>query len=256
MNTYKHSGAFGDFLYSLPIVKYFGGGSVFAHLNQMDWVGAHYYGSAPAPFHQGRMRESDYEFMKLFMLAQHYVDTFEILDPHLTEISHNLDRFRVPFVGHPGNYVDIYADVFGIKSDVVKAELRNTPWLSVPIFRQIKNKSVVINRTARWTPGILSAQWDIWRGQGMEKQAIFVGLPEEHAAFQTTTGWNIDYQPTGSMLELAEYIAGAETFIGNQSSCLALAIGLGTKFYCEVRTDLPINRNECYFPAHPNGNYF
>lgn len=256
MHTFKHSGAFGDFLYSLPIVKYFGGGSVFAHLNQMDWIGKHYYGSAPAPFHQGRMRENDYEFMKSFMLAQYYINTFEILDPAATEISHNLDRFRVPFVGHPGNYVDIYADVFGIKDAAVKAELRNNPWLTVPIFRQVENKSVVINRTARWTPGALSAQWNAWQEQGMEKRAIFVGLPEEHAAFQTATGWNIDYQSTSTMLELAEYIAGADIFIGNQSSCLALAIGLGTKFYCESRTDLPLSRNEVYFPAHPNGNYF
>jgi hypothetical protein len=58
------------------------------------------------------------------------------------------------------------------------------------------------------------------------------------------------------MLELAEVIAGAKLFIGNQSQALALAIGLGVPYHCEARQDLPLERNECYFPNQPNGNYF
>lgn len=256
MNKMKHSGAFGDFLYSLPIMKHFGGGDLYLHLNQMDWIGAHYYNSPPAPFHQGRLRASDYEFMKSFMLAQSYVNKFEILDPKTTEITHNLDRFRTPFVGHPGNYVDIYADVFGITDGDTKTALRNTPWLTVPSAWHIEDRPIIVNRTARWTPTKIGAQWDTWREQGIEDKAVFVGLPEEYKAFMTATGWSIPYQPTQDMLELASIIAGSHMFIGNQSMCLALAIGLGTKFQCEIRRDIPVANNECVFPNHPNGNYF
>jgi hypothetical protein len=58
------------------------------------------------------------------------------------------------------------------------------------------------------------------------------------------------------MLELAEVIAGAEQFVGNQSVALSLAIGQGVDWVCEARKDLPIERNECYFPDHPRGDYF
>jgi hypothetical protein len=255
MKTFKHSGAAGDLIYSLPIVKHFGGGKMYLHLDQLDWVSSHYYGGQPDPFHKGRLRQSDFEFMETFLLAQNYISDFQVLDPSSTAITHNLDRFRVPFVGHPGNYVDIYASVFGLDT-ATSDQLRTSPWLTVPETQSVPNRSVVINRTARWvqpTPGV---QWDIWKEQGIEDQSVFVGLPEEHRAFGQATGWNIPHQPTQTMLELAEYIAGAEQFIGNQSVALSIAIGLGKEFYCEARRDMPIDRNECYFPNQPNGHYF
>ena len=35
MNKFKHSGTLGDIIYSLPIVKYFGGGEFYLHLHQI-----------------------------------------------------------------------------------------------------------------------------------------------------------------------------------------------------------------------------
>ena len=254
MKSYKHSGAFGDLIYGLAIAKHFGLGNFYLHLNQIDWIGQHYYGSKPAPFHQGRMRESDFEYMQTFMLAQPYIARFEILDPQTAEITHNLDRFRPIFVGHPGNYVDIYAAVFGIEDLEVRANLRNTPWLQVANPKQIPDRPVVINRSQRWIPNQPGPKWKELQAL-YESQAVFVGLPIEYEAFQKQLGWDIPHHPTSSMLEVAEVIAGSELFIGNQSQSLALAIGLGSKWICEARTDLPLERNECYFPQHPNGTY-
>ncbi len=64
------------------------------------------------------------------------------------------------------------------------------------------------------------------------------------------------YHPTKTLLEVASVIAGADVYMGNQSSGLAVAIGLGVPFCCELRRDLPRERNECYFPNQPNGQYF
>jgi hypothetical protein len=59
------------------------------------------------------------------------------------------------------------------------------------------------------------------------------------------------------MLELAQYIAGADLYIGNQSQGLALAIGLGVEqVCCEARVDMPLARNECYFPDIARVAYF
>jgi hypothetical protein len=256
MNSYKHSGTAGDLLYSLPIVKHTGGGKFYLHLDQINWMGKHYYGATIPQIHQSRMNLGDYEFLKPLMEAQSYISSFEVLDPKQTEITHNLDNFRVPFVGNPGNYVDIYAETFGFRDSEVKRSLRQTPWLTVDQPRSIPDRDIVVNRTTRWLPPTLSPIWDDWREQGLEERSIFVGLPDEHVAFESATGWKIPYQKTSNALEIAELIAGASNFIGNQSMALSIAIGLGVPFWCEARRDLPIERNECYFPEQPDGNYF
>lgn len=255
MNSYKHSGAFGDLIYSLALVKHLGAGKFYLHLDQINWVGKFYYGSNPDPIHQNRLNQQDFEFMKSFMLSQDYIKSFSILDQS-AEVTHNLDRFRPLFVGHPGNYVDVYSSAFGINDIELRKTIRNSPWLTVPQKRRASERSIVINRTARWLPPQISNQWNQWKSQGWEERSVFVGLESEYQNFIKNIGWNIPYQPTQTMLELAEYIAGSETFIGNQSMALALSIGLGQKFYCEYRRDLPLERNECYFPKLENGNYF
>lgn len=255
MKSFKHSGAFGDLIYSLPMVKHFGGGEFYLHLNQMNWIGQHYYNNPPVAFHQGRLQEADFEYMKSFMLAQPYISKFEILDPNTTPITHNLDRFRPAFVGHPGNYIDIYSSTFGLNKEEANTA-KTIPWLSVPTTKQVEGRTVVINRTQRWIPNTPGAQWNLWKEQGLEEHCIFVGLPQEYEEFSKQLEWDIPYQPTRDMMEMAQYIAGAEQFVGNQSMALSLAIGLGQEYCCEIRQDLPADRNECYFPNQPNGNYF
>lgn len=254
MKRFKHSGATGDLIYSLALMKHFGGGEFYLHLNQIDWIGQHYYGSKPNPFHQGRMTQKDFDYMKSFMLAQNYISDFKVMERN-TEITHNLDRFRPLFVGHPGNYVDIYSTAFGITDPETQRMIRTEPWLTVPKPR-VEHRDVVINRTSRWLPPTLDEQWSRWRTEGLEERSTFVGLPEEYTAFCDATGWEIPWYATPTMLDLAEVIAGAKLFIGNQSQALALAIGLGTPYFCEARRDLPLERNECYFPNQPNGRYF
>ena len=78
---FKHSGTLGDIIYSLAIMRNFGGGEFYLHLNQIDWIGQHYYGSKPDPFHQGRMTQKDFDFMEPFFLAQDYITKFSVLDP-------------------------------------------------------------------------------------------------------------------------------------------------------------------------------
>lgn len=255
MKTYKHSGTFGDLIYSLPIVKQLGGGKFYLHLDQINWIGQHYYGSTPVSFHQGRMTQKDFLFMRDFMLAQEYITDFDVLDPKTTEITHNLDRFRTLFVGHPGNYVDIYSMTFGIEQHLW-SQLRNQPWLTVPEPKKLSGKTIVINRSERWISPETQEDWTRLQEQELVDTTVFVGLAQEHQLFQEFVGFDIDYHPTADLLELAQVIAGCEQFIGNQSLCLSLAIGLGQEFVCELRRDLPQERNECYFPNHPRGQYF
>ena len=256
-NSFCHSGTTGDLIYSLPIVQQLGGGEFYLHMDQIDFLSKHYYGAESPEFHRGRMNDKDYQFIKSFMESQTYITKFAKLDPAVDEITHNLDKFRPLFIHHPGNYVDVYADTFGITDSDTKTELRNNAWLTVPDTKTVEGKSVAVNRTARWIPTQLSPIWNEWTLQGIEDKAFFLGLPEEYEAFKKATGWNIPHQPTSTLLEVAQFIAGADAFIGNQSVALSVAIGLGhSEIWCEARRDMAIERNECYFKEHPGIHYF
>lgn len=250
MATFKHSGVFGDLLYSLPVMRRLGGGHFYLHLDRINWIGQHYYGHPPHNLHQGRMNQTDLEYMRDFMLAQDYVNGFDAL-PAGIDVTYDLDRFRDIFVYHPANYIAIYAFTFGI---VDCYNLWMEPWLSVPEPKRVAR--TIFNRTERSLPTRLSAKWQQWRDEGIEQDAVFVGLDHEYELFRQRIGYDVPHYPTATMLELASVIAGAETYIGNQSQALALAQGLGVTYHAELRPDLPIERNECYFPGQPRSNYF
>jgi len=257
MNTFKHSGTLGDIIYSLPLMKHFGGGKFYLHLNQVNWITQYYYGGQPDPYHQGHMNQKDFDFIKDFMLAQDYVTECDILDVNLHEITHNLDRFRPLFVSHSANYITTYCQAFGIHDQTLQTQISDGPWLTVPNPKVIEGKPYVVNRTSRGftSPGCNLA-WTQWREEGIDKESVFVGLPNEYQDFKTLTGWELDYYPTDNLLELAEGIAGCEQLIGNQSLCLSIAQGLRVPYAFEARGDLPIERNESYFPNHENGDNF
>jgi len=253
--TFKHSGTLGDIIYSLAVMKYQGGGEFYLHMNNIDHISNHYYGRSPIPFHQGRMNDQDFSFMKRFFESQEYITRFDRYRPGI-EITNDLDAFRKEFVRHPGNYVDINCQAHGITDPELQKQIRTRPWLTVSTPKVLPGKQYVINRTSRWIPMEHNTSWDALADNGVPEQAIFVGLPAEHEQFQKNLGWKIDYYPVNDMLELAELIAGAKMFLGNQSVALSIAIGLGIPYGCEQRRDLPKERNECYFPNQPNSLYF
>lgn len=257
IKKFKHSGTLGDIVYGLALMKHFGGGEFYLHLGQVDWITQHYYGGQPDPYHQGRMTQRDFEFMQEFMEAQDYITKFDVLDPAASEITHNLDRFRTLFVGHPANYIATYCMAFGINDPAEHIRISDGPWLSVPNPKTIPNRPIVVNRTARgFTPPGLNPVWTQWREEGVDQKSVFVGLANEYEEFKKLTGWNLEYYPTKNMLELAEVIAGADQFIGNQSVALSIAQGLRVPYFYETRRDLPMERNESYFPNHPDDGYF
>ena len=90
---------------------------------------------------------------------------------------------------------------------------------------------------------------------------MFAGTPNEHAVFEDTMKMKIHYHKTDNLLELAQVIQGCEQFIGNQSSALSIAIGLGKTYWCELRADFENTKTphggygDTWFPRI-NGFYF
>jgi len=256
MNSYKHSGAFGDLIYGLSVVKHLGPGKFYLHLDQMNWVGTFYYGYLPDQYHQGRLNQADYEFIRPLMEAQDYITEFLVLD-NTAEITHNLDNFRPLFKKHNENYLDTYCTTFGIMDSELRNTIQNTAWLTVPEPLYVEGRDIAVNRSTRWVQPIPPFGYSRMKAKGWMDRAFFLGLPLEYDIFKQKTGWNIPYQPVSNMLEMAQYIKGAEQFIGNQSLGLALAVALNEPLiHVEQRVDMPLEINECYFPHNIKLHYF
>lgn len=247
----------GDLIYGLSIMRYFGGGEFYLHLHQVDWIGQHYYGAAPTEFHRGRMTEQDLESLRPLLESQSWCTRVAALDPGSTEITHDLDRFRPIFRGHPGNYIDCYCQAFGISDFVQRTAIRTTPWITGLEPLRDPDRPIVVNRTDRWQNPQSRSIWQSWLEEGRDEDSLFVGTEQEYERFREFSGWRwIRYQPTRDCLELAQWILGAGQFVGNQSLALSLAVAQGVCYACEARADLPRERNECWFPDQPGGEYF
>lgn len=103
-------------------------------------------------------------------------------------------------------------------------------WLCVDEPVVIPGKKVVFNRTHRYRNHRFPWQ-SIYAQYG--RQAVFVGLPQEHEDFCKEVG-PVDYFPTNNYLDLARVIAGAVLFVGNQSCSYAMAEGLKQNAILEV----------------------
>jgi hypothetical protein len=194
--TYSHGGDTGDLIYALASVKMMGGG-------RMRLVKA---GHPREPFSPAKV-----ESLRRFLEAQPYISGVEYGE---TAVGMNLDHWR-NYYRNDLSLCDMVASAFGLPHYP-----RNEPWLFCAQPNRVA--PVVIARSARCHGN--NFPWRRVR-ELYHAQAIFVGLSEEHAAWEKEFG-TICYHPTADWWELCRVIAGAEIFIGNQSAPMALALGL------------------------------
>jgi hypothetical protein len=247
---YKHSGTFGDLIYSLSVVKKMGGGTFAVQLNNIEKCVAR-YGYRPDevdPAHQGRFRNEDFDLLKPLLSRQSYIDQVTVW---LGDHDVDLDQFRgVLFRGFEGNYVEAYYRTFDLP---VTADVYNETWLEADSKRIAP---VVINRTFRYRCPNGTGTWqNLLEQANISQNGIFVGTPEEHKDFEKSTGFRVNYYPVQDFKELADVIAGADLFMGNQSAAYSIAMGLGKSSVLETIKIKPLQNNECYFPR-PNCQYF
>jgi hypothetical protein len=253
MKTYKHSGTFGDLIYSLAVVKKMGGGHFDVAIGNIENCVAQ-YGSRPDevdPMHQGRFTEQDFELLYPLLRRQSYINTVTQWHPGDTEPDIDLDRFRgVLFRGFEGNYVQAYHRTFGLSFDPA---VLNETWLEADAVRVAP---IVINRTFRYRCPVGTGTWQHFLAQtDIEHNGVFVGTPDEHEDFVKSTGFSVQYYPVTDFKHLADVIAGADLFMGNQSAAYAVAMGLGKSTVLETIKIKPLVNNECYFPRD-NCQYF
>jgi hypothetical protein len=253
MKSYRHSGTFGDLIYSLSVVKKMGGGTVAIAMGNIETCVAK-YGYRPDevdPMHRGRFTDQDYELLSPFLARQSYINNVQKWEPGWQEPDVDLDQFRgVLFRGFEGNYVQAYHMTFGLPFEPA---VLNETWLEAD---PIQVAPIVINRTFRYRCPDGTGTWQtMLAAADIVKNGVFVGNKDEHEDFVRLTGFAVPYYYTKDFKHLADVIAGADLFMGSQSAAYAIAMGLGTSTVLETIKIKPLANNECYFPRD-NCQYF
>jgi hypothetical protein len=113
------------------------------------------------------------------------------------------------------------------------------PWLTVPFDGEAGKGPVVFSRSPRYQNTRMPLP-----GYAAEfRDALFIGSPDEHKAFEKYVCRDVIYQPTKNLLEVAKLMMAARFVICNQSCPAWVAMGLGRPFVLEVCPDASIQNS-------------
>lgn len=250
MKTYRHSGCLGDVLYSLPVIQKLGAGELQLIEGGVP-AAIRKYNNGPVPAaYEGKLSHKEIEMFLPLLLAQPYI--LSVSSKFEGEPDIDLDKFRGT-VGQSftGNFLATYFETFGIPytdTDI------NASWLTVepnPVAQYVICRSM----RYRSDKSICIPTWkSVVDDNDFEHTSVFVGLPDEHADFCNLFDVKIPYYKCDDFLQLAQVIAGAEMFFGNQTFAYGIAQGLNVPTMLETLTWRPLVHNECYFPK--NHSYY
>jgi len=198
--TFKHSGARGDLIYSLPAIKSMGGGKLYINRSENGFF---------------KIQVSDNELAEIDALLKKcpYIDSVEEWTGQ--SVDFDLDSFREmepAFI----NLTESYLIRFGLQGNI------SYPWILSKDIPRIHKSDIVIARTERYHSSSLNHflwnELSLWTAR-----SAFIGSKEEHTKFVKETGLEIRYEPTEKWMDIAGTINGSKLFIGNQSFAYSLA---------------------------------
>lgn len=233
MKTFKHSGDLGDIIYSLPTVRALGGGILYldpkgGETNELI--------QKQIPERKTKLNVNSINSIKPLLELQNYISEVKIWNGE--PIDYDLDNFRKVFASQNkrdknGNLTDLHLQYFGLPSYTQLS----LPWLHVD-KKTTLNKKIVISRSPRVQGGYGTLNALKYM---LSENAIFVGHPKEHEYFEWIFGVKIEYLSTPDILDLARVINGCETFFGNSSFPLSLAIGMNhSRIVQELDPKVPV----------------
>ena len=242
--TFKHSGDLGDIIYSLPVIKTLGGGTLF-----LDITGGEDESICRIQCIDGKTKfnKTSYDFIKPLIKSQPYIKDVKIYQRG-QNIDYNLNLFRYKFAdpnsrSKTKNLLDLHMESFGLPEWDP-----NEPWLFVDNPIKLKRKTIV-TRSPRMQANF---PWFQTQKFNFRDKAIFIGLPKEHEYFEWTFDIKIPYRPVEDALEIARILKGCNALAANSTFILAVAIGLGTvPIIQEVEPHFPTT----VFPGKKNMDY-
>ena len=217
------AGDIGDCIAMLPSIRHMGGGHIVI--------------TPPPPgvgTGQGFCRESmegaRYESIRPLLECQPYIRSVSWgpLPAGAIDVSH----FRTP-PHFQENIIQCIARYLKL------GRVSEEPWLTVPFEGEAGRGPVVFSRSPRYHQPRMN-----WQGyvSGIQ-DSIFIGSPDEHAAFEKYIGRTVKHQKTKDLLEVAKLMMAARFCAANQSCPLWIAMGLGRPFVLEVCPDVSIQNS-------------
>jgi len=206
---FKHKPKLGDIIYSLPVIKYMGGGVLY-----LDPVSEHFPG------------EKD-EWIKKFnwfmplLKAQDYIKDVKIYEGEKYDI--DLDKYMNTTHLNYMDKVNIVDNHF-IAQGITPPKYE--PWLK---SEKIKGFDIVVSNSLTHHNKV------DYNKLLKDKEFIFLGLSEEALMFEKRVNYEfpVSHFNVNDILQIAYFIDACSTFIGNQSLPLAIALGLGKKCLVE-----------------------
>jgi len=222
--VFSMSGDLGDIICALPVIRTLGGGKLVLYPSNRTTV---------------RMTMDRAAVIAPLLVTQPYISTVQFADnPEGIDLDSWRNRIK------PGTLqtaLDAISETF-----LHGARLSHeVTWLKVPPERRA---AVVFHRTLKDNQ---SMDWK--RLLKEHPDSVFVGLKQEHEAFESDIG-PIPYVETTDLLKMAAVISGADRVICNQSVGLIIAYGLGKPVICETNRkgmNCAWNRKDCEFRPDP-----
>lgn len=228
---YSHSGNLGDIIWSLPVIRAMGAGTLHLLPGNIPNVIRKYKNGPVYPEYEDRLTYNDYLMIAPLLDCQEYITDTKFTMAH--KFHTDLDEFR----GTVGsaftkNFLETFAETFSLTCD----EEFKKPWLKV---EPKKIAQFVVTRTPRYQSNNNNPNlnWEkIIEDFKLSENGTFIGLVNEHESFQNQFGIKIPHYKITSFLEMAQVIAGSECFIGNQTLAYSIAQGLGQNTILELRS--------------------
>ena len=198
MTTFKHSGATGDIIFSLPTIKKMGGGTLYIthyHLQRAESI---------APL----------------IRIQDYI-TDVIVSDNLPTIDVDLNKFR-SYAGHHNNLIEAHLKAQGLEDNSWK-----DGWLRIEDKQPIIDYTYsVINTGANYLDPNFDWHKEIKYLLTLSDRVFYLGYRKEFDLLNTTEAEFFDCD----FLTAAEMIYNAEMFTGGYSALSTIAMGLGINY--------------------------
>lgn len=240
--TFLHSGNFGDIVYSLPSIKSLcmkRGASAVLYLKLNVPSG---FNEKTHPVGAVQLNRQMYDMAYPLLMSQPYIKEVAIYNDQ--EVDYDLDLFRKECKNLSSGCIQSwYSNAF--------PELRPNLFEQSLFISTAPNDMIIVNRTSRYNNVLID-----YSTLRKYDNVFFVGVESE---FKTMSlhNRNMQHLKVKDFLELAEFIAGATLFIGNQSMAFAIAEQLKVRRILEQYIPAPnvIPHGGEYYVTHTNDQF-
>ena len=219
MKTAFHSGDLGDVVLALPACREIG--EVKLHLATRPWT---------KEFTRVR-----FETVKPLLEAQPYI--VGLVHGECEKPDYDFSTFRKGGMPWGENIVDIQSNW------VIGRGIPYRPWLTAGVDKASCGR-VLVHRSPRYHNPCFCWETVIKK---LGSRALSICFPDEHLALEEVAGAKIERIQLRDYLHLAELINGSLLFVGNQSSPMAVATGLGHPAIQETCLWIP----DCIYAGAP-----